>query len=651
MKINILVTTYNRPNYLKQCLDSLTRADMTEDVRIFIIDDNSTNEETIRLIHNYRHPVAHVQVFTNQEKKGIKGSLMTGHNYTPDADYHINLDPDAIVRTDFISVIMDLHARFPDHLITGFCCDTLNADGSIRHKIIEQGEDWNKKASVGGINMGFTTTQYFDWIQPALHTPIQNWDHEASKNAGNGIICPNISVIQHIGIDSAMGHGMGIEKPDTATTFLPLSLPNVTLIGVDSNYPRLEKAIEESCKDIYFGDVKALNITAIDSKQKYSDYCIKELYKHVETSHMLIIQYDGYVKNWKAWDKDWLQYDYIGAPWEWYTDGMQVGNGGFSLRSKRLMEIVATDPIFQTNNHPEDHVICRVHRKYLETKYRMKFAPVEVARKFSIEGYNHWNRTHTDQFGFHSTAVKFAGDPQPGIGKTAYIEQYFGIGDVIFSMQIARNLQKQGYKICWPVLPDYVEQLNRAYPDITFIDMWLTQPKFMEGKELVTRGSTYYVPLRWTYELMKVPFKDCMRSKYDFMHMDWETWRDARYARDRDKEAVLMKELGIEKGEPYTLVNRMFRSDNKGKAAFEQPKGGNIVEMTMRPNFSIFDWSLILENANEIHTVSTSIIYLLEMLDLKAEKVYVYLRKPQETSHQNYQQLMTRHVDKYIFMP
>lgn len=67
----------------------------------------------------------------------------------------------------------------------------------------------------------------------------------------------------------------------------------------------------------------------IKSKEEYSRYCIKELHKQVQTDFMLVIQWDGYVLNANAWNPEWLKYDWIGAPWEWYTDGMQVGNGGF----------------------------------------------------------------------------------------------------------------------------------------------------------------------------------------------------------------------------------------------------------------------------------------------------------------------------------
>lgn len=86
---------------------------------------------------------------------------------------------------------------------------------------------------------------------------------------------------------------------------------------------------------------------------------IKELNKYIETSYVLIIQYDGFILNPDAWTDEFLEYDYIGAPW-WYTDDCNVGNGGFSLRSKKLLEILANDDsILET--HPEDHHICRTY--------------------------------------------------------------------------------------------------------------------------------------------------------------------------------------------------------------------------------------------------------------------------------------------------
>lgn len=186
------------------------------------------------------------------------------------------------------------------------------------------------------------------------------------------------------------------------------NLEDVSLVIVDClDQFRALSAIERcrrglKFKEILFfsdkpnGVIPTTIINKITDKQQYSYFLTKELYQYVNTKHILIVQYDGYVLNPELWTDDWLQYDYIGARWNFYHDAHNVGNGGFSLRSKRLQEILATDPHIK-DVHPEDHIICRIYRDYLEEKYDIKFAPVEVADIFSDENSKFQHKT----FGYH----------------------------------------------------------------------------------------------------------------------------------------------------------------------------------------------------------------------------------------------------------
>lgn len=402
MKLGILITTYNRPAYLRECLDSLKRADLSGCV-VNIIDDASTDAETIRLITSSGYGYMH-----NAQNKGIKNSLLQGCDilFNNGFDIVMNLDGDAIVRNDFVQRILEIHAQFPNDIVTGFNCLTKNRDGSERHKVIETGNRYNVKRSVGGINMCFNKEVYEKHIRPSLLKP-GNWDHNACISSGRAV-CVVPSVVQHIGVVSSMGH-TSVEKPDTADDFKGLSLPDVTLICVDDNLSRSTIAVSKCTQDILFGDVQIITPNPpLGSKRAYSEFIMHEVYKYCSTSHMLIVQHDGYVKNWKAWNKDWLQYDYIGAPWPFHKDRFNVGNGGFSLRSRKLMELCGT---LQLQNDRwitefnEDHNICRIHRPYLESK-GIKFAPLNVAAEFSIEGWGGDNR-YKGQFGFHGSNVKF----------------------------------------------------------------------------------------------------------------------------------------------------------------------------------------------------------------------------------------------------
>lgn len=173
---------------------------------------------------------------------------------------------------------------------------------------------------------------------------------------------------------------------------------NITLLWVDHKKDRLLKAFEICSHYFDFAEKKLITVTDkeytakdgvqickanINSIEAYSEFMIKKVHKYVNTDYVLIIQYDWFILDPQAWDDAFLQYDYIGAPW-WYQDDNNVWNWWFSLRSKKLLEMLATDLAIQ-EFHPEDHHICRTYWDYLKSK-GIRFAPEEVASKFSIEG-------------------------------------------------------------------------------------------------------------------------------------------------------------------------------------------------------------------------------------------------------------------------
>jgi hypothetical protein len=99
------------------------------------------------------------------------------------------------------------------------------------------------------------------------------------------------------------------------------------------------------------------------------------------------------------WTDEYMKYDYIGAPW-WRGIESNVGNGGFSLRSKRLLHVTANDDSIQSQ-HPEDECVCLVYRKYLEETYGIRFAPESLAHRFSFERNPKYNENSYRTFGFH----------------------------------------------------------------------------------------------------------------------------------------------------------------------------------------------------------------------------------------------------------
>ena len=153
----------------------------------------------------------------------------------------------------------------------------------------------------------------------------------------------------------------------------------------------------------YFSGAEYIPISKINSIKDYEKWVLGDLLDFVNED-FLIIQWDGFVINPSAWNEEFLDYDYIGAPHTVHGSVFQVGNGGFSYRTIRLMEALVcinryTDLL--ALELPEDILICSEYRNVLE-KSGIKFAPLDVASLFSFE-QDGLSVNLKDLFGFHSS--------------------------------------------------------------------------------------------------------------------------------------------------------------------------------------------------------------------------------------------------------
>lgn len=191
-----------------------------------------------------------------------------------------------------------------------------------------------------------------------------------------------------------------------------LKLENVTLIALTSiKLDKTIKALLHSTKDIEFGAIKLVSHEKPDNLPDniQHEFCPKmsninewnygaiyELGKHVDTEFAMLIHDDGFVVNADSWRPEFLEYDYIGAPWPLPQDDfsfraidgelIRVGNS-VSLRSKRLIDLpvklnLEWKPFHGYYN--EDGFIC-VNYRHIYKEHGMKFAYMDVAKYFSHE--------------------------------------------------------------------------------------------------------------------------------------------------------------------------------------------------------------------------------------------------------------------------
>lgn len=211
-----------------------------------------------------------------------------------------------------------------------------------------------------------------------------------------------------------------------------IDLSKITLVTIDGTGNDTEKILDviNICtRKITFGEV--ILITAdpnIESTSKikvhkiskmtypeYNTFSITDLNFYVNTEFCLIVQTDGFICKPTNWTNEFYNYDYIGCPWmdaapgyfPWVTEPKyQVGCGGFSLRSKKLLQAGANlnkEFISKMTNSGmgEDIIICVSLRNYFE-QMDCKFPTGEFAKKFALGSAVLKPNELETTFGFHS---------------------------------------------------------------------------------------------------------------------------------------------------------------------------------------------------------------------------------------------------------
>ena len=146
----------------------------------------------------------------------------------------------------------------------------------------------------------------------------------------------------------------------------------------------------------YWSQYQVCTVPTIQNIDDYNQIILEQLPHRVESDYCIVAQFDGFIINSDAFSSDFYKFDYIGAVWPDYPC-LRVGNGGFSWRSKRLLDAVAQLSHLRMEGEAEDLFICRSMRILLEQRYGCVFAPEDVARRFSYEIVPDSQPT----FGFH----------------------------------------------------------------------------------------------------------------------------------------------------------------------------------------------------------------------------------------------------------
>ncbi|HEY8660091.1 MAG TPA: DUF5672 family protein [Chitinophagaceae bacterium] len=349
-----------------------------------------------------------------------------------------------------------------------------------------------------------------------------------------------------------------------------IELNRITIICVDCyNYGKAVSALQKCNEQVKAArtvlltnipldieGIEVVQIPTISSKEEYSKFIIKELYKYFDTDFVLIVQHDGFILNGDCWDDKFYDYDYTGGSWV-YEHNRNVGNGGFSIRSQKLQTILGTDKLIDVVGH-EDQTICIIYGEYLTEKYGIKFATEEVADTFSFECKEPICRT----FGFHGN---FHAPYRP----TIILKRSGALGDIVIMEPLLRYYYLKGYNIVLDIPLSFFDLYSQHYFPIKHI-VQFDRDRIKPEKE---------VNLDLVYEVK--PFQNYLKSYFEFCGIkDYQLTRPQLYPLVDDKTKLFKKYAVIHLDNRSTLERNSYGVNWKAVQRYLENNGYTVLQIS-----------------------------------------------------------------------
>lgn len=213
--------------------------------------------------------------------------------------------------------------------------------------------------------------------------------------------------------------------------------------------------------------------------------------------------------------------------------------------------------------------------------------------------------------------------------KECLIYQPCGNGDQWFLLKAARYFYDLGYRVTWPVVHEYI-WMQQHVPWIHWIS-WgdtvrkLTHQDTLPDSVQFKNKEKYnpYLPNILSGDFIYIngfaPFSGrVMESKYTSIGQDYRGWHEfVRFDRNSGRERQLLNRLNISNSEKFCFVNRNFQlrptvlkyENIKIDPSFYNKR---VVELSIINGFTSVDWLAVIERADSIHMIETSLNYIME---------------------------------------
>lgn len=230
------------------------------------------------------------------------------------------------------------------------------------------------------------------------------------------------------------------------------------------------------------------------------------------------------------------------------------------------------------------------------------------------------------------------------MSKRVFVDQPGFLGDIIFVMAIAQKYANEGYVVDYPVFDEYIKDpsIQKYFSTINFIGV-SKFPNYNKYHKTNVFEDSEYIYLPFVANFLKNQCYNHMEFKYKYLNFPLDMWRNIKIDRDYNAENRLFEKLELKEGDKYNLIN-----ENHQRTFIKVPIHVNNeyknVYMDKIENYGMFDWIGVMERAQSIHTIGTSLIFIIDALTTIPKDLHIYRRL--DKGHDSYDYLLNK---KYIY--
>jgi hypothetical protein len=301
-----------------------------------------------------------------------------------------------------------------------------------------------------------------------------------------------------------------------------------------------------------------------------------------------------------------------------------VGKDGFIMIKSVLQDFLADFPqVVLGAGGWDGGLFYWLWEKYGEEAVDLRFDEIlHVAHEKGWDGDDKdttYNRMQVRKFQFpvnwDAIGEKYANlVRKQSLRKKIGIIQPRRLGDLLIVLPIARWLFDRGYEVWWPICHEWMDIKNYV-SYVNFIDIGTPEGSYENAHEfLVTKvdriidlGIGVGRKLKWT-----LPFDEW---KYKEAGVPFEERQNLQLNRDYKKEASLIEHLNLK--DSYTVTHSL------GSYRSFDFQISDSVEVEAVNGFSLLDWIGVLEKAEKIYCIDSSVSNLIDGLNIGSGKRFI----------------------------